>query len=392
MQAELHGVFDAGIDEGTPAARRRMLAWALREGGTWYDREVPHPSDPTGTPSTQQGVHLLPEPNGTDHYNPHDPQRPLKVLPPAPPGTPDELVLQPGDAPAPGQYVVHDTEDLDVPYLPDPLASGVSLAFTAAGSGRHVAFPWGAEQVTARYPGTWPEREPFLLTLGGADRLDASIDGRAIDVRLPAGDVQTFRLASTVPEARLPWLGVWRSLADALTGDPDVREAAADGLLWSLTPGEEVRLVHAVPRPVLAPRPTVVTAIRGPGSVLAALVGGVEVHGPSTDTVTTALAWTDLVDDVTLDGPVSRSSHHGRLRGRRPAGGPHPPAVGGRPERAAAGVGGRGAAGHRALAAGHPPPRRALPVPGLDPVPRVLRARAARRRTRRTRSMTGRAS
>ncbi len=129
-----------------------------------------------------------------------------------------------------------------------------------------------------------------------------------MEVGLPAGDVQTFRLASTVPEDRLPWMGVWRSLADVLTGDPDVREAAADGLLWSLTPGEEVRLVHAVPRPVSAPRPTVVVPFRARGSVLTSLVGGVEVHGPSTDKLTASLAWTDLVDDVTLDGPVERSS------------------------------------------------------------------------------------
>ncbi|HET6968082.1 MAG TPA: hypothetical protein VFI44_07385, partial [Ornithinibacter sp.] len=308
VQAELHGELDAGIDEGTPAARRLMLAWALRESGSFYDTSVPHPTDPTGAASTQTGVHLLPEPVAGDHFNASDPKRPLKVLPPAPAGTPAELVLQPGDAPAPGQYVVHDTPALKLPYLPDPLATGVSLAFTEAGTGRHMAFPWGAEQVTARYPGTWPEREPFLLTLGSGPQLGAAIDGRAIDVRLPPGDVQTFRLASSIPQERLRWLGVWRSLADSLTSNEDVHEAAADGLLWSLTPGEEVRLVHAVPRPVSAPRPTKVAVHRAPGSVLTALVGGVEVHGPSTDKLTTTLAWTDLVDDVTLDAPVERSS------------------------------------------------------------------------------------
>ncbi len=309
MQAELHGSFDDGIDVGTVAARKKMLAWALRESGTFYDRSLPHSSNPTGAARTQPGVHLLPEPVGGDHFNPHDPKRPLKVLPPGDAGTPAELVLQPGDSPAPGQYVVHDTTSLTLPYLPDPLAAGVSLAFTQAGGGRHVAFPWGAEQVTAPYGGTWPDAEPFLLTLGGGSQLGASIDGRAIDVLLPAGDVQAFRLASTVPEQRLPWFGVWRSLDDALTSNDDVREAAADGLLWSLTPGEEVRLVHAVPRPVSAPRPTTVVAHRSPGSVLAALVGGVEVHGPSTERLTTSLTWTDLVDDVNLDGPVSRTSN-----------------------------------------------------------------------------------
>ena len=66
--------------------------------------------------------------------------------------------------------------------------------------------------------------------------------------------------------------------------------------------------MHAVPRPVSAPRPTKVVVGRAPGSVLAALLGGVEVHGPSTDKLTTTLAWTDLVDDTTLDAPVERPS------------------------------------------------------------------------------------
>ena len=65
--------------------------------------------------------------------------------------------------------------------------------------------------------------------------------------------------------------------------------------------------MHAVPRPVSAPRPTTVKVHRIYGSVLAALIGGVEVHGPSTDKLTTTLAWTDLVDDLTLEGPVERT-------------------------------------------------------------------------------------
>ena len=87
-----------------------------------------------------------------------------------------------------------------------------------------------------------------------------------------------------------------------------MREAAADGLLWSLTPGEEVRLVHAVPRPVPRRGPRRVRVHRVYGSGLAALIGGVEVHGPSTDKLTTTLAWTDHVDDVTLDAPQDRTS------------------------------------------------------------------------------------
>ncbi|MFT3798821.1 hypothetical protein [Microbacterium sp.] len=311
-QAELHGVFDAGIDEGTADARTRMLAWALRESGTFFDQSVPHLTDPNGTPSPQPGVRLLPEPQGDDHFNPSDPAHPLKVLPPGEPGVDPALILRPGDAPAPGQYVVHDTQQLALPYLPDPLATGVSLAFTQAGAGRTIAFPYASEGITARYPGEWPDVQPFLLTLcaaqdlDAAGRLGAAIDGHRIDIGLPAGDVQTFRLASGIPKDRLDWMGVWRTLADRFTDDPAVQEAAADGLLWALTTGENVTLVHAVPRPVTAPRPTLLTIVRAPGSTLATFIGGVEVHGPSTEQLTVTMHWTDTVDDVNLDGPVER--------------------------------------------------------------------------------------
>lgn len=308
IQAELHGVFDEGIDAGTPDARRRMLAWALRESGTFFDLSVPNATDPNGTPSPQPNVRLLPEPQGGDHFNASDPARPLKVLPPGAPGTPDELILRNGDAPAPGQYVVHDTQQLALPYLPDPLAIGASLAFTQAGAGRTIAFPYGSEGITARYQGAWPEWQPFLLTLQAGEELGAAIDGHRIDISLPVGDIQTFRLSSSIPRDRLGWLGVWRSLDARFTDDPDVQEAAADGLLWGLTPGENVTLVHAVPRPVQAPRPTSLRLHRPAGSTLAAFTGGLAVHGPSTQQVSATVRWTDLVDDLTLDGPVERSA------------------------------------------------------------------------------------
>lgn len=312
VQAELHGVFDAGIDNAaSPAAaaqsRREMLAVALREDGSFFDRFVPHPTDPAGADSPQPGVRLLPEPVGGDHHNPHAPAQPLKVLPPAV-GVDKALVLDKGDAPAPGQYIVHDTQRLTLPYLPDPLARGISLAFHEAGAGRVIEFPWGTEGITADFDGAWPHPQPFLLTLSGGPRLDGRIDGHRIDIALPAGDVQRLRLSSALPKARLNWLGVWRSLSEAITTDPLAREAAADGLLWGLSPSEPVTLVHAVPRPVQAPRPTTLRILRAPGSTLAALIGGVEVHGPSTESLSATASWTDTVDDPALPAPVQRDA------------------------------------------------------------------------------------
>jgi hypothetical protein len=62
-------------------------------------------------------------------------------------------------------------------------------------------------------------------------------------------------------------------------------------------------LVHAVPRPVTAPRFTAFGAQRQPGSTTAELLGGVEVHAPSTDRVDIEASWTEWHDDPAKPGP-----------------------------------------------------------------------------------------
>jgi len=88
-----------------------------------------------------------------------------------------------------------------------------------------------------------------------------------------------------------------------LRDHPLVREAAADGWLWWLTPATELRLVHAVPRPVEVPRVTVLVPVRAAADTAVALVGAVDVHGPSTDRIDVEATWTQWVDDVTKPAP-----------------------------------------------------------------------------------------
>lgn len=75
-----------------------------------------------------------------------------------------------------------------------------------------------------------------------------------------------------------------------------------------LTPYEDVRLVHAVPRPVEAPRPTRLTPYRPEGQTWVELLGAVDVHGPSTDSLVAEASWTDPVDDLTLPRYEDRPS------------------------------------------------------------------------------------
>jgi hypothetical protein len=201
---------------------------------------------------------------------------------------------------------VHDTDQLVLPYLPDPMARGVSLAFPEAGLDRRIPFPFGGEGFTAAYAGKWPEIQPFRFVLAGAAELSGRVEGNVITVELPPGDQQRFRLASSLSGSDLNRLGPWRSLPAAVRADADVAEAAVDGWLWGLTPYEEVVLVHAVPRPLEAPRATTLRPSREQGSTAVSLFGAVDVHGPSTDSLVAEATWAEPVDDVTLDGPEQR--------------------------------------------------------------------------------------
>ncbi len=283
-EAELHGAFDEAIGSIDPTDHATLLAIALREAGTLFDVDVPRLDDPSQR-DPQPGIDLVADPTV--------PASTLKTLP-----------LPAGEAPAPGQYVAHDTNALVLPYLPDVLGRGISLVFQEAGRDRIIAFPFGTEGFTARYLGDWPERRPFRLVLEGADVLGGELDGHVLHLALPAGDVQRFRLASSLDRADLDLFGPWRSLPAVIRSNDDVAEAAADGWLWALTPFDEVTLVHAVPRPLEAPRPTSMVALRpAEGATDVYLLGAVDIHGPSTEQISAEARWVDPNDDLSLPAP-----------------------------------------------------------------------------------------
>jgi len=279
-EAELHGMFDQAIGSKKKVDHRRMLAVAIRESGTLFDLTVPKLSNPK-LAHTQPGVALVSD--GTVAY-----------------ADPKTLPLAPGDPPAPGQYVIHDTNRLRVPYLPDPVARGISLVFPDAGRDRQLAFPFGTEGFTASYGGTWPETNPFRLVLEDANDLTGRLEDNVLHLGLPPGDIQRFRLSSSLARSDLGLFGFWASLPESIRDDDVVAEAAADGWLWIYTPADKVTLVHAVPRPLEAPHTTALGVVRAKGSTDAGLTGSVEVHGPSTELITAEAMWDEYTDDLSL--------------------------------------------------------------------------------------------
>src|SRR5262249_37373000 len=136
----------------------------------------------------------------------------------------------------------------------------------------------------------------------GSEPLGA-VTGNVLDIALAPGDSLRARLASACDRDSLPLFGLWQLLPAAVRADDDVAQATADGWLWAFSPSDEVRLVHAVPRPLEAPRATKILVLRSPGSTAAALFGGIDVHGPTTVRLDAEATWTEWIDDPVTDGP-----------------------------------------------------------------------------------------
>lgn len=279
-QAELHGAFDPIIGATpTPASLRAALAVAMRENGSFFDLDVANPDNP-GSRDAVSGVALVTEPTAAG---------PLRTLP-----------LPAGEAPAAGQYVVHDVDELVLPYLPDPLARGVSIVFPDARLFPALPTPFGIEGFTADYSMDargWPFALSYRLTLAGGPTARVDVAGRVLAFALPAGTVQRARIGSSLHQRALRMLGVWRSFPTAITANVGVAEAALDGYLWALTPSQPLRLVHAVPRPVEAPRPVAFRAERQQAATDTAFVGSVHLHGASTEQLSAEASWVDVVDN-----------------------------------------------------------------------------------------------
>jgi hypothetical protein len=291
LEAEQDGRLDELMSTGN---RARAYAIALKERGSLFHKRIQDLNNPGGTVA-QPGIALLAMPNATN----------LKTL--------DEI-QDPEVQPAEGQYIVHDVDNLVVPYLPDPMANGVALVFYEAGVDHRFANPRVLQSVFVKYAGTWPELQPLRLVLHNAPRLDARQEGNIIHVGLPRGEQVAVKFSTTLDADHLQKMGLWRSHP---INDPNVPEAdrlvleqaARNGWLWWLTPDEDLRLVHATARPAIPPRISRLTAKpRARDVVTAALDGVLDVHGASTDKIELRAQWTDPIDDPSASEPTERTT------------------------------------------------------------------------------------
>ncbi len=235
------------------------------------------------------------------------------------------LIQQAGDLPE------HEpNSELALPYLPDPLARGVTVR--VLGNREPLAGGAGERPTFCRYRATpdWPHLLPFRLELGEAAAYQAPTydsAGRLLTVKFPPGAQVKLALSSfftrrndgLIPED-LKSLGLWAWFAEVLQALHDGVELdgikpgtplgqavqnmaqqgaegrAGEGRFWFLTPPQMLLLVHAVQQPLDPPKIAELEPRRATGETFVSLLNRIETHPESTARLALTAAWNEVID------------------------------------------------------------------------------------------------
>ncbi|WP_411699535.1 hypothetical protein [Conyzicola sp.] len=271
--AETHGEFDRAFSSD-PAKVAEQFAVAARESGSFLTLPGARAIGATGTPTPLDGTK--------------------------------------GQELAQGEYIVHNTRELALPYLPDPLARGVSFT-TLPGDSATRLLRWPGES------GVWFDRQPVLVRIvEGTAEPEFDADAKTLTVFLPKAAATTVRLSSFLDDEgtrRDPDLmRVWNLMATFASSPATAvqRDLVRRGLHWMITPFSELTLVHAVEKPLEPPAIVLGSAPnRTSGATFSLLPGVVHNHAASTGRIDIDAAWEDPVDDVRAaqPGSVAKTAH-----------------------------------------------------------------------------------
>lgn len=202
-------------------------------------------------------------------------------------------------------YVVHPEAQLEIPYLPDPLARGVCLR------GLPGVDPAGVYLIP--FDGLWPDRTPFRLRIVADDTGEVQKApewdpvARLLRVHLFKSAWAQVRISSYLEDADLDLLGLWdwrRAQFPGGNAPAAFRQAAREGRHKMLTPYRQIELIHAVQQPLRAPEIDALAATKSLiGQTFAGLAGSCQVHGPSSVHLDILAAWTEPVDDPAKPAP-----------------------------------------------------------------------------------------
>lgn len=203
-----------------------------------------------------------------------------------------------------GRYVVHTVDQLELPYLPDPLATGVVF--------------WGLPGVPPDEPYElqfdaddgiwWRARPPRIELAGGQSPPSWDAAARLLTVSLPQAATAQVRMASRLSSLEL--MGMLRWCEQELAGQEldRVIRAMKDNRCWLTTPWHDIELVHAVQHPLEVPQWDRLEVSRSQGQTSADVAGTTYLDARSTEKVDLDATWTEPIDDPREEGPRELSA------------------------------------------------------------------------------------
>ncbi|MCY1004461.1 hypothetical protein OV079_02525 [Nannocystis pusilla] len=270
IMVETHGLLDALMVDDPAAA----YALSLREQGTFLDYQL-------------FGDEIAVE---------------------APPGVSTAFPANRGDPMAPGAYVVHTGDKVRVPYLADPFAAGIALRG-----------PLG--ELTRMFDGTWPDVQSLRLRLrrtgGGEPQLTVGAGAAPIEIGLPPATIVQLRISAALRPADLEQTWVWSLIKDLAPPEAleELRALATGGGHWMLTPFRTLELVHAVQKPLRAPKVESASLARvADGTFVDYSDIHIDLDAHSTGIVDVTAEWTDEVDTGGEHRVIARTGHAFQVR------------------------------------------------------------------------------
>ncbi len=207
---------------------------------------------------------------------------------------------------------IYQPSDVEIIYLPDPMAAGVSLFVAEGNENTHTQdfkprmFSFfkneevNPQNTNHNIPADWYNAGVVTIRLEEGD-YDGKWDkgSRTFTVTLPKGHRTRIKFSTFWREEDMKQLSaVWRMVKDDSPGNlKKIEELAVKGQHWMVSPSREIELVHAVQQPVEQPVVMALLPDRDFSKTFVEINTRFDIHGQSTEKVEFQAKWTDPLDD-----------------------------------------------------------------------------------------------
>ena len=208
---------------------------------------------------------------------------------------------------------IYHPSEVEVIYLPDPMAAGVALFLAEGNEHTHTqefapkmfsffsSNELTADQTnTVDIPKDWYKAKALTIKLEEGDFNTTWDKGkRLFTVFLPKGHRTKIKYSTFWREKDFKELSaIWQMIAEKNPANlSEIEKLARSGQHWMMSPPREIELVHAVQQPLEQPEIETIYPTRDFGDTTAELNTKFKVHGESTEKVMLQAKWIEPIDD-----------------------------------------------------------------------------------------------